>query len=49
MAGKTRKRRRKDPSKMLDEYELKIAKLTLKMAEEAIKLSKKKVNLSYIV
>ncbi|MBS7640131.1 MAG: hypothetical protein QXJ19_02565 [Candidatus Bathyarchaeia archaeon] len=44
-----KKRRRNDPSKMLDEYELRIAKLTLKMTKEALKLSKKRRNLPYIV
>lgn len=50
MAGKNQKRsKRRDPSKMLDECELKIAKLTLRMAKEAIKLSKKRGNAPYIV
>lgn len=42
-------KKRNDPSKMLDECELKIAKLTLKMAKEAMRLSKKRRNAPYII
>ncbi|MBS7607275.1 hypothetical protein KEJ14_05495 [Candidatus Bathyarchaeota archaeon] len=44
-----RLRKRRDPSKLLDEYELKMAKLTLRMARAAINLRKKRGEAPYIV
>lgn len=44
-----RRLRRRDPSKMLDECELKIARLTLKMTREAMRLRKKRGDAPYII
>jgi len=49
MAEKSAKKKRRDPSKLLDEYELKMAKLTLKMTREAINLRKKRGSAPYII
>lgn len=44
-----KKSKKKDPSKLLDEYELRMAKLTLKMTRAAISLRRKRGNAPYIV
>ncbi|MEM2341628.1 MAG: hypothetical protein QXX94_03985 [Candidatus Bathyarchaeia archaeon] len=49
MTKKNFKKSKKDPSKLLDEYELRMAKLTLKMARAAISLRKKRGSAPYIV
>jgi hypothetical protein len=41
--------RNRDPSKLLDECELKMAKLTLRMTKTAMKLSRKRGKAPYII
>lgn len=44
-----RLRRHRDPSRLLDECELKMARLTLKMTRAAISLRKKRGEAPYII
>ncbi len=49
MGEKKTLRRNRDPSKLLDECELKMAKLTLRMTKTAMKLRRKRGEAPYII